>query len=358
MSKAYVPGDPSPRGRGSVHNPPNRFERLHYDFDGLDSETDAPSSPTLFFRDASRSILSYNESPDVGFSVSVNPYRGCEHGCAYCYARPTHEYLGFSAGLDFETRIVVKENAPELLRRELSARKWTPQTVVMSGVTDCYQPIERRLGITRGCLAVFAEFRNPVAIVTKNELVTRDLDILASMARDDTIAVFLSITTREVTLSRVLEPRASAPERRFAALEKLAAAGVPCGVLVAPIIPGLNDHEIPAILADCRRAGARFAGYVMLRLPHAVAPLFEDFLSRHFPLRKDKVLSRIRSLRDGRLNDPQFGSRMRGEGPYADQVARLFEVAARRAGFVERHPKLSAAGFRAPGSQASLFEGE
>lgn len=261
-------------GRGASDNPPNRFERLHHapDPDAIDQEASAPA--THFLRDDSKSIISYNDSPDVGFGASVNPYRGCEHGCIYCFARPTHEFLGFSAGLDFETRILVKEKAPELLRAELMSRRWEPQPLAMSGVTDPYQPIERRLGITRGCLAVLAEFGNPVVIITKNHLVTRDLDHLAALARHGACVVNVSITTLRPELARVLEPRASVPERRLAAIAALAEAGVPVRVLVAPVIPGLTDHELPAIVREAARAGARRAAFIPLRLPHALQDLF------------------------------------------------------------------------------------
>lgn len=273
-----------------------------------------------------------------------------------CYARPTHEYLGFSAGLDFETRIMVKEDAPTLLRRELSSPRWRPQALGVSGVTDPYQPVERRLGLTRRCLEVLAEFRNPAALVTKNHLVTRDVDLLQELARHRAGAVFLSVTTLDADLAGALEPRASRPAGRLAAVEELARAGVPVGVLVAPVIPGLTDHEMPAILAAAGRAGARYAGYIPVRLPHGVAPLFEQWLGRHFPEKKDKVLGRIRALRGGRLNDPRFNSRMRGEGPFAALLRDLFRLSCERAGIVGRGPELSTAAFRRPGgSQPHLF---
>lgn len=353
MSKAYVPE--TLKGRGTTGNPPNRFERLHLERDDDDSLSEE-AVPTQIYRDVSRTLITTNDSPDLGFSASVNPYRGCEHGCVYCYARPSHEYLGFSAGLDFETRLLVKEDAPDLLRKELTAAKWTPQTVVMSGVTDCYQPIERKLRITRRCLEVFAEFRNPVAIITKNELVTRDIDLLAELASHRAAVVFLSITTLDLSLSRLMEPRASAPDRRLEALTQLSSAGVPCGVMVAPVIPGLTDHELPAILSAAKTCGAQAAGFVPLRLPFGVAPLFESWLERTFPDRKKKILSRIRSLRGGKLNDPNFGSRMRGEGPFALQIAALFKAGKRKAGFVEPFPALSIEAFGRPdGPQLSLF---
>jgi DNA repair photolyase len=324
------------------------------DTDSSSSEDPAPG--TSFLKDFSRSIITYNDSPDVGFEASINAYRGCEHGCIYCYARPTHEYIGFSAGLDFETKIIVKEDAPNLLRRELSSPKWKPQVIGMSGVTDPYQPVERRLRLTRRCLEVLLEFLNPVVIVTKNQLVTRDLDLLVELASRQAAAVCLSVTTLDGGLRQILEPRASHPTRRLAAVEKLAQAGVPTGVLVAPVIPGLTDHELPAIIAASARAGASFAGYVPLRLPYAVAPLFEQWLTRHLPERKEKVLNRIRAIRRGKLNDPRFVSRMEGEGIFAEQIAGLFSLACRAAGILGRGPSLSTAAFRRPtGAQLSLF---
>ena len=275
-----------------------------------------------------------------------------------CYARPTHEYLGLSAGLDFESKVLVKEDAPELLRRQLSSPRWEPKVLSMSGVTDPYQPVEKKLGITRGCLKVLAEFRNPVVVVTKNHLVTRDIDLLSGLAGHGASAVAVSLTTLDDDLRRIMEPRTSRPVRRLAAIRKLAEAGIPVGVMTAPVIPGLNDHELPNLLASAADAGASFAGYVPVRLPGAVAPLFEDWLDRHFPDRKEKVLNRIRSMRGGRLNDPEFGSRMRGGGVYAEHVSRLFGVSCRRAGIERgRFPKLSTASFRKDGGvQPGLFE--
>ncbi len=348
---------PPIRGRGAAGNPPNRFETLSYvrEEDWTDPEDPAPQ--TQFLKDPTRTVIAYNDSPDVGFDAGINPYRGCEHGCIYCFARPTHEYLGFSAGLDFETKIVVKDNAPQLLRRELSSYRWTPQVLAMSGATDPYQPIERHLRLTRQCLEVLAEFRNPVVVITKNYLVTRDLDFLSELARHEAAAVYLSVTTLDPRLARTMEPRTSPPPRRLAAIEALAKAGVPAGVLVAPVIPGLTDHELPAIIDAATKSGARFAGYVPLRLPHAVAPLFEAWLIQHLPRKKDKVLNRIRAIRGGRLNDPRFGSRLKGEGIFAEQIAALFSHACRRAGIAERGMNLSTAAFRRPlPAQASLFE--
>jgi DNA repair photolyase len=321
-----------------------------------DDDCTEPSSPkTQFLKDKSQSIIATNDSPDVGFSASINPYRGCEHGCAYCYARPTHEYLGFSAGMDFETKILVKEDAPALLRRELSARKWQPQVLGISGVTDPYQPIERRLRLTRRCLEVLAEFRNPVAVITKNHLVTRDADVLASLAQHHAAVVFLSITSLDGDLSRTLEPRASQPSGRLAAVEQLTRAGIRVGVMVAPIIPGLTDHEMPAILSAAAQAGARFAGYTVVRLPLTVAPVFEQWLTQHAPEKKEKVLSRLREMRDGKLNDPRFGSRMRGEGPIAQAIKDLFYLSRKRAGIGRGGPELTTANFRTPGTKQPLL---
>ncbi|HLN29503.1 MAG TPA: PA0069 family radical SAM protein [Gemmataceae bacterium] len=342
-------------GRGAGHNPANRFERVFYETDPEDVEPESPAPTTQFYKDTSRTIIVTNDSPDVGFDASINPYRGCEHGCIYCYARPTHEYLGFSSGLDFESRIMVKEEAPELLRQELSSRKWQPQVLSLSGVTDPYQPVERRLKLTRRCLEVLAEFRNPVTIVTKSRLVTRDADLLGELARHDAAAVFLSVTSLDGNLSRVLEPRAAQPSGRLNALEELARAGVPTGVMVAPVIPGLTDHELPAIINAAASAGARFAGYITIRLPFGVAPLFERWLEQHFPEKKDKVLSRIREIRGGKLNDPRFGSRMKGEGTLATAIHDLYTLACRKAGIGGERLQLSTAFFRRPGNQQGLL---
>ena len=344
------------RGRGSASNPKNRFESIET-VPEPPQDSDAISSPhTEFFPDRSRSIIAYNDSPDVGFDASINPYRGCEHGCVYCYARPTHEYLGFSSGLDFETKIMVKEDAPELLRKELSSRNWTPQLVALSGNTDCYQPVEKTKQLTRRCLEIFLEFRNPVVIITKNFLVTRDVDILAELARYDCVGVTVSLTTLDHKLSSLLEPRASRPARRLAAIKKLAEAGVPVGYLQAPMIPGLTDAEAPAIGAAAAKAGATFSGYVALRLPFAVKSLFEDWLEQNYPEKKNKVLGRVREIRGGKLNDPNFTSRMRGQGIYAEQMAKLFQLARKKSGITERWPKLTIEHFQRPGiDQLRLF---
>ncbi len=345
------------RGRGAADNPPNRFETIHYERGPDDDGPDGVVPATVFLRDVSRSLLTTNDSPDVGFNASINPYRGCEHGCAYCYARPYHEYLGFSAGLDFETKILVKENAPALLRRELALPRWQPQIIGISGVTDCYQPAERRFRLTRGCLEVLAEFRNPVGIVTKNQLVTRDIDLLGELASHHAAMVFLSITTLDRELARRMEPRTTQPHGRLDAVRKLASAGIPVGVMLAPMIPGLNDHEIPSILHAAAEAGARYAGYVALRLPYGVSELFETWLGNHYPERKEKVLSRVREIRSGRINDPRFGTRMRGQGVIAEAMRDLFHMTCRRVAISTEGPSLSTEAFRRPGgSQKSLFD--
>ena len=337
------------RGRGATINPPNRFEQISLERDADWNPEDDPAPKTQFLRDLSQSVITFNDSPDIPFRAGLNAYRGCEHGCSYCYARNTHEYLGFSAGLDFESKIMVKENAPELLRRELSSPRWEPQMLAMSGVTDCYQPIERKLQLTRKCLAVLAEFRNPVTIITKNHLVTRDIDLLRELAAHDAVVVYLSINSLDSELARKLEPRAASPKMRFSAVEALAKAGVPVGVLVAPVIPALNDHEMPAVLAASKAAGARWASTEIVRLPLTVAPVFQQWLEQNFPEKQEKVLNRIRSIRGGKLNDPRFGSRMRGEGIFAEQISQMFKVARRRAGLESGGPELSIDAFRRPG---------
>ncbi len=348
---------PPNRGRGTQDNPKNRFTILEYTRDEDAGEDEVSTRATEVFHDTSRSIIARNNSPDIGFDASVNPYRGCEHGCIYCYARPTHEYLGFSSGLDFETKILAKMDAPALLRKELASPKWKPEVIAMSGVTDCYQPIERHLKLTRQCLEVLAEFRNPVCIITKNQLVARDIDILGELARYGAVSVMISITTLDDKLRRILEPRASHPEHRLKAVKMLSEASIPVGVMVAPIIAGLNEVEIPAIIKSAVQAGAQRAGYTHLRLPYGVAPLFEQWLEEYVPTKKDKVLNRVRAMRGGQLNESQFGKRMRGEGIFAEQIASLFKLACRQAGLANTSPALSTDAFRRPtGPQLTLFD--
>jgi DNA repair photolyase len=308
------------RGRGTGSVAKSRFETRETYY----AEEEATQIETQVFKDTSRSILAYNDSPDIGFNASLNAYRGCEHGCIYCYARPTHEYFGLSAGLDFESKLFAKFDAPQLLRAELEKKSWKPQAIGMSGVTDCYQPIERKLEITRGCLQVLLDFRNPVVIITKNYLVTRDMDILKELAQFNAVHVVMSITTLDKELARRMEPRASQPHWRVRAVEELTKAGIHVSVNMAPIIPGLTDHEIPTLLKTAANAGARNAHYTMLRLPYGVKDLFQNWLDEHYPLQKSKVLNRIKEVRGGKLYNAEFGSRMRGEGDYAHHVEQMF----------------------------------
>lgn len=344
------------RGRGAVDNPPNRFERLEIELDEEEEHTRSLGRrKTEFFVDASRSILSKNDSPDVGFTFSINPYRGCEHGCIYCYARPGHEFLGFSGGLDFESKILVKADAPELLRQALAKKTWTPQVVAISGVTDPYQPAERRLSLTRECLKVLSAYENPAVIVTKNHLVTRDIDILGPMAEKSLVKVMVSITSLKDSLIRDMEPRTSRPSKRLQAIEKLTEAGIPTGVMVAPVIPGLTDEELPEILAAAAKAGAIQAGYIMLRLPGLVQELFLGWLEDHYPDRAGKVTSRLRSLRKGNLTDSRFGHRMRGEGEFASVIAALFGQTVKRLGLNKESELDSSRFIRTKPGQMSLF---
>ena len=352
------PASPSPAipGRGAAHNPPNRFERLHLTPDSDCPPEERPHLRTEYFFDATESVLTENDSPDIPYTFGLNPYRGCEHGCAYCYARPYHEFLGWSSGLDFESKIMVKLRAPELLRRELSSLRWQPEGITLSGVTDCYQPCERQFRVTRGCLEVCAEFRQPLSIVTKNALVTRDCDLLAPLARLGAAAVYISVTTLDSELAGQLEPRASRPAARLRAIRELADAGIPVGVMVAPVIPGLTDHELPAILHAAAAAGATRAGYIIVRLPHAVKDVFLQWLDVHAPTKKARIIDRVREIRGGQLNVSQWGARLRGEGVFAEQIRDLFAVSARRAGLSTERKPLDASHFRRPGGvQLNLF---
>ena len=352
-------------GRAAQEHPPNRFLPTHTEetFDDREYDdallADERKLRTEFLPDRSRSIITENNSPDVGFRFSINPYRGCEHGCAYCYARPTHETLGLSAGLDFETKILVKHDAPALLRAELAKPSWQAEVISISGVTDCYQPAERRFRLTRALLEVMSEAHQPCGVISKNALVTRDLDVLASLAQRRLVNVFLSITTLDAELARTMEPRTSPPERKLAAIRMLANSGVPVGVMVAPIIPGLTDHEVPAILQAAREAGASTAGYVLLRLPLSVVPVFRHWLAANYPDKQARVEAFIRSTRGGHLYDSRFGARMRGGGNYAEQIAQNFRVFARKAGLDGRLPELDRAQFRPPrqpSGQQTLFD--
>jgi DNA repair photolyase len=354
---------PQPRkGRGAIGNPDGRFEsRTHARVnDGWDRDKDVeePRLATTLTPDQSKSVISSNDSPDVGFKLSINPYRGCEHGCVYCFARPTHSYLGLSPGLDFETRLFYKPDAAVLLERELRRPRHHCSPIALGINTDAYQPAERKLKISRGILEVLERYHHPVTIVTKSALVERDLDILSEMATKNLARVFFSITTLDSSLSRRLEPRTTAPRRRLEAMRRLSAAGVPVGVMVAPVIPVLTDRELEAILTASREVGAESAGYVVLRLPHEVKDLFREWLEYHEPLKARHVMSVIRNLRGGKDYDASFGARMRGRGPYADLIARRFELTCTRLGLNQARRELDTSLFTAPvkaGDQMTLF---
>ncbi|MBW8322023.1 MAG: PA0069 family radical SAM protein [Arenimonas sp.] len=326
------------RGRGAGMNPSGRFEpheRVAFD-DGWESLEDLAPFRTEVQVERPRTVITRNESPDIPFDRSINPYRGCEHGCIYCFARPTHSYMGLSAGLDFEAKLFAKPDAPKLLERELAKPGYKPRTIAIGTNTDPYQPIEREWRIMRQILEVLNKANHPVAIVTKSALILRDLDILSSMASRGLAKVAISVTTLDRKLARSMEPRASTPSRRLEAIRALSGAGVPTGVLVAPVIPALNDHEIERILDSAKAAGANEAGYVLLRLPLEVSPLFRDWLLQHYPDRYRHVMSLVRSMRGGKDYDAEFGKRMKGAGPYAWQISRRFEMTTKRLGMVRR----------------------
>ncbi|HZN37897.1 MAG TPA: PA0069 family radical SAM protein [Planctomycetota bacterium] len=332
-----------------VDNPPNPWLSSHVEWLG-----EPPEQPLEVYEEDAGSIVSENDSPDLPFRWSLNPYRGCFHGCAYCYARPTHQYLGFGAGTDWERRIVVKRNAPELLRQHLGKPSWRGELVAFSGVTDCYQPLEASYRLTRRCLEVCREFRQPVGIITKGALVERDVDVLADLARIGAATVFVSVPFADAAESRAIEPFVALPERRFQALRTLSDAGVPTGVSVSPLIPGLNDHEVPEILERARAAGAKHAFHVLLRLPAEVEDVFASRLRAAFPLRAEKVLSLLRSMHGGRLKDPRFHERMRGRGPRYELIAQLFSTVAKRLGLLPP-PHPGPTSFRRPFQQQALF---
>jgi DNA repair photolyase len=351
--------------RGATVNPPNRFESTRQEADhehGFAEDDYLPGDrrkiATEFLPDRAETLIRENDSPDVSFRYSVNAYRGCEHGCVYCYARPGHETLGMNAGLDFETRVLVKHDAPNILRRELNKKSWQPEPIMISGVTDCYQPAEREFQLTRGILQVLLEAEHPLTMITKNSLILRDLDLLAALAAKNLVAVALSITTLDDELARTLEPRTATPAAKLRAIRELSAAGIPVRVMTAPIIPGLTDHEVPTILAAAQEAGAQSAGYVMLRLPWAVAPLFRDWLREHRPLQAAKVETLVREVRGGKLYDADWGTRMKGQGPYAEGVRVTFQAFARKLGLDQPQPTLDCSRFRpprTPGGQRTLF---
>lgn len=332
-----------------VDNPPNPWQSSHVDWLG-----EPPDQPLVVHEEDAKSILSENDSPDLPFRWSLNPYRGCFHGCAYCYARPSHQYLGFGAGTDWERRLVVKRNAPELLRAQLNRASWQGELIAFSGVTDCYQPLEASYRLTRRCLEVCREFRQPVGIITKGALVERDVDVLADLARHGAATVFVSVPFADAADSRAIEPFVALPERRFAAMKALADAGVTVGVSVSPLIPGLNDHQVPEILERAHAAGAKHAFHVLLRLPAEVEGVFVARLRAAFPLRAEKVLSMLRSMHGGELKDARFHHRMRGEGPRYQLIAQLFRTVAKKLG-LSPPPSPGPTSFRRPFAQGSLF---
>lgn len=343
-------------GRGAAHNPKNRFLDTDLVYD-IDEQTGQLSKPkTRLLRDHTGNIISTNSSPDIPFNASVNPYRGCEHGCVYCYARPTHEFLGMSAGLDFESKIVVKYDAPKRLREALAAKTWKPQVLVMSGVTDPYQPIEKRLKITRACIEVLSESRNPLVIITKNYRVTRDIDLLKPLAEVNAVRVAVSITSLDKCITDSMEPRTSRPQKRLRAVRELTEAGIPVHVNIAPIIPGLTDDEIVPIMEASAEAGAKSVSTIVIRLPFGVKDLFVKWLEDHHPNRRNKVINKIKSLKNGRLNRPDFGERFRSEGAYADQINKMVEIHARRLGLNKEREPLNTSAFRRPETdQLNLF---
>lgn len=367
MSNPMDQPKPNFKGRGSSLNLHNRFEtiRVEADFQHLDEEDQLAALSrkitTQFFTDDSGSVVSENKSEDVDFKYSLNPYRGCVHGCSYCYARPTHEFLGLNAGIDFESQIFVKPKAPQLFRKWLSRPKWKSNldTVMLSGVTDCYQPCERKFELTRRCLEVALEFRQPMRITTKNALIKRDLDLLSELAKQNLIQVTMSLASLDQSLIRVMEPRSSSPAARLNAIEKLAAIGVPVKTLVAPLIPGINENEIPAILEAVSGAGAQYAGYTVLRLPTSVEPVFFDWVERNFPDRIDKIKSRLMSLGGGKIYDATIGKRMKGQGIWAEQLGGLFATYCNKLQLKRGIPLLEKKLFRVPtdesGHQLELF---
>jgi len=348
------------KGRGALSNRVGRFEAWGREVtdDGWGPpEGDGGSPQTVLIRDTSRSIINYNQSPDVPFDRSINPYRGCEHGCVYCYARPSHAYLGHSPGLDFETHIHYKPDAAGLLRQALARPAYRCATIALGANTDPYQPVERRLGITRQVLETLYECRHPVGIITKAALIERDLDLLAAMAREQLVQVSVSVTTLDGELARRMEPRAASPRRRLATVARLREAGVPVGLLFAPVIPALNDTEMEAVMEQAYAAGCRAADYVLLRLPLEIKDLFQEWLTTHYPLKSERIMNRIRDTRDGRLYDPAFGARMRGTGEYARLIRQRFELACRRIGYGPL-PPLDTGHFMPPSAnpdQLSLF---
>lgn len=350
------------RGRGAQFNPKNRFEKFSFeDFknDELDSfiaeDDDEIKIPTEYFADDSKTVIARNDSYDVGFEYSFNPYRGCEHGCIYCYARPSHEFLGFSSGTDFESKIMIKKDAPKLLEAEFKKKNYKPDFIMFSGNTDCYQPVERKLKITREALKVCLKYHNPVSIITKNELIQRDIDIIKELAILNLVSVCLSITTLNRELARKMEPRTSLPDRRLNTIKAMSENNIPVGVNIAPVIPGLNDEEIPSILKEASANGAIFAGHILLRLPYSVKDLFLQWLKNEFPGRENKIINKIKEMRDGKLNDPEFGTRFSGKGETAETIHSLFKLSCKKYGLNKNKVSLRTDLFRKESEQFEMF---
>ncbi len=360
MSAMSRPGNKPIKGRGAIHNPANRYEstRTESEDDGWGILEEEPDRiPTSLTVDASKSVITYNRSPDIPFDRSINPYRGCEHGCIYCYARPGHAWLGLSPGLDFESRLLYKPDAARLLKRELASSSYSCAPVALGPNTDCYQPVERRLGITRSIVEILLETRHPVGLVTKSALVERDIDLYREMAQEQLANIMVTVSTLDTTLSRKLEPRAAVPKRRLQIIERLAMNEIPVGVLIAPVIPVLTDTDLEKTMQAIRDAGALTAGYILLRLPHEVSPLFREWVSTHYPDKASHVMSQIQQARGGKDNVTRFGERMRGTGQYAEMINQRFRLMARKLGFPGL-PELRTDLFERPnlpGDQMDLF---
>lgn len=350
------------RGRGAQSNPKNRFEKFsleNFKDDEVDNffieEDNEVKLPTQFFVDDSKTVVARNNSPDVGFDYSFNPYRGCEHGCIYCYARPSHEFLGFSSGTDFESKIMIKKDAAKLLEAEFKKKSYKPDFIMFSGDTDCYQPVESKLKLTREVLKVCLKYRNPVSIITKNELVQRDIDIIKELAKLNLVSVCMSITTLNKNLARKMEPRTSSPDRKLQTIKVMSENNIPVGANIAPVIPGLNDEEIPSILREVASNGAIFAGHSMLRLPYSVKDLFLEWLKKEFPEKETKIINKIREMRDGKLNDSEFGTRFSGEGEFVETIHSLFSLSCKKYNLSENTVMLRTDLFRKESVQIELF---
>ncbi|MBO9638319.1 MAG: PA0069 family radical SAM protein [Siphonobacter aquaeclarae] len=343
------------KGRGAQFNSDNPFLKQRFEPEPDETEEIQPAPQTRFFTETPKKIISKFDSPDLGMGMSINPYQGCEHGCIYCYARNSHEYWGYSAGLDFETKIIVKPNAPQLLEEQFLKKSWVPTVIEVSGNTDCYQPAERKFGITRKLLEVFLKYRNPLSMITKNALILRDKDLLSELAAFNLVHVYISITSLNEDIRSAMEPRTVTARQRLRVIEQLTAAGVPTGVMTAPIIPGLNDHEIPKLIESAAQAGALAAGMTVVRLNGSIAGIFEDWIRKAFPDRADKVLNQIRECHDGKLNDSRWGKRIKGEGRIAEHIQQLHRISRLRFLKDRQMPAYDLTQFRKEGMQMRLF---